>query len=98
LKFTIDVGKDKKRSFLELTLISQEKKIEFDMCRKPVVGNSEGKRPLERPMRRWEDGIKMDLREIGLGCVAWICLAQVRDHWRALVNVVMNLWVLVPQN
>jgi hypothetical protein len=56
-----------------------------------------GKRPLERPRRRWEDGIKMDLREIGWAGVEWIHLAQGRDRWRALVNVVMNLRVLAPR-
>jgi hypothetical protein len=63
-----------------------------------LVGKPEGKRPLGRPRRRWEDGIKMDLREIGCGGVEWIHLAQYRDHWRALLNAVMNLRVLVPQS
>jgi hypothetical protein len=63
-----------------------------------LVGKPEGKRPLERPRRRWEDGIKMDLREIGCGSVEWIHLAQDRDHWRAVVNAVMNLQFLVPQS
>jgi hypothetical protein len=63
-----------------------------------LVGKPEGKRPLERPRRRWEDGVKMDLKEIGWGCVELIHLAQDRDHWRALVNVVMNLHVLVPRS
>jgi hypothetical protein len=53
-----------------------------------LVGNSEGKRPLGRPRRRWVDNIEMDLREIGWD---WIDLAQDRDKWRALVNAVMNL-------
>jgi hypothetical protein len=53
----------------------------------------EGRRPLGRPRRRWEDNIKMDLREIGFGDVDWIHLAQDRDRWRALVNTVMNLRV-----
>jgi hypothetical protein len=61
-----------------------------------LVGKPEGKGPLERPRRRWEDGIKMDLREIGWGGVEWIHLAQDRDLWRALVNVMMNLQVLAP--
>jgi hypothetical protein len=61
-----------------------------------LVGKPEGKRPLERPRHRWENGIKMDLREIGWGGVEWIHLAQDRDRWWAIVNVVMNLWVLVP--
>jgi hypothetical protein len=56
---------------------------------KVLVGRPEGKRPLGRPRRRWEDGIRMDLREIGLGCVDWIRLAQVRDRWRAVVNAVI---------
>jgi hypothetical protein len=62
-----------------------------------LVGKPKGKRPLERPRRRWEDGIKLDLREIGWRGVEWIHLVQDRDCWWALVNVVMNLKVLVPQ-
>ena len=58
------------------------------------MGKPEGKRPLGRPRRRWEDNIKMDLQVVGCGGVEWIELAQDRDMWRALVNVVMN--VLVP--
>jgi hypothetical protein len=58
-----------------------------------LVGKPEGKRPLERPRRRWEDNIRMDLREIGWGGMDWIDLAQDRDKWRALVNTVMNLRV-----
>jgi hypothetical protein len=65
---------------------------------KVLVGNPEGKRPLGRPRRRWEDGIRMDLRYIGLGGVDWIRLAQDRDRWRAVVSAVMNLRVLVPQS
>jgi hypothetical protein len=61
-----------------------------------LVGKIEGKRPLGRPRRRWEDGIKMDVREIGWGGVEWIHLAQDRDRWRAVVNAVMNLRVLAP--
>jgi hypothetical protein len=63
-----------------------------------LVGKPEGKRPLERPRRRWEDGIKMDLGEIGWGGVEWIQLAQDRDRWRAVVNAVMNLRVLAPRS
>jgi hypothetical protein len=59
-----------------------------------MVGRPEGRRPLERPRRRWEDNIKMDLRDIGFGDVDWIHWAQDRDRLRALVNTVMNL--LVP--
>jgi hypothetical protein len=58
-----------------------------------LVGNSEGKRPLGRPRRRWEDNTKMDPREIEWDCVDWIGLAQDRDQWMALVNAVMNLRV-----
>jgi hypothetical protein len=53
----------------------------------------EGKRPLGRPRLRWEDNIRMDLREIGWVGMDWIDLAQDRDQWRALVNAVMNLQV-----
>ena len=59
---------------------------------KVLVGKPEGKRPLGRPRRRWEDNIKMDLREAG-GGGDWMELAQDRDRWRALVNTVMNLRV-----
>jgi hypothetical protein len=58
-----------------------------------LVGRPEGKRPLGRPRRRWEDNIKMDLREIGIERVNWIRLAQDRVQWRAFVNTVMNLRV-----
>ena len=59
-----------------------------------LVGKSEGKRPLGRPGRRWEDNIKMDLQEVGCGgCGDWIELAQDRDWWRAVVSTVMNFRV-----
>jgi hypothetical protein len=58
-----------------------------------LVGKPEGKRPLGRPRRSWEDNIRMDLREIGWGGMDWIDLAQDRDQWRVLVNMVMNLRV-----
>jgi hypothetical protein len=61
-----------------------------------LVGKPEGKRPLGRPRRRWEDNIRMDLGEVGWGAVDWIGLAQDRDRWRALVNSVLNL--RVPRN
>ena len=57
-----------------------------------LVGKLEGKRPLWRHRRRWEDNIKMDLQEVE--CMDWIELAQDRDRWRALVNAMMNLRVL----
>jgi hypothetical protein len=58
-----------------------------------LVGRPEGRRPLVRPRRRWEDNILMDLREVWFGDVDWIHLAPDRDRWRALVNTVMNLRV-----
>jgi hypothetical protein len=57
---------------------------------KVLVGKPEGKRPLGRSRCKWEDGIRMDLRETGLGVVDWIRLAQDTDYWRAVVSVVMN--------
>jgi hypothetical protein len=58
-----------------------------------LIGRSEGKRPLGRPRRRWEDNIRMDLREIGIERANWIQLAQDRVQWRVFVNTVMNLRV-----
>jgi hypothetical protein len=58
-----------------------------------LVGKPEGKRPLGRPRRRWEDNIKMDLREIGTDGDDWIRLAQDKAQWRAFVNTLMNLRV-----
>ena len=63
---------------------------------KILVGKPEGKRPLRRPRRRWEDNINMDLEEVGRGCGDCMGLAQDRDRWRALVSTVMNFGV--PQN
>jgi hypothetical protein len=62
-----------------------------------LMGKPEGKRPLERPRRRWEDGVEVDLREVGWCCVEWIHLAQYRDCWWAVVNAVMNLRFLAPR-
>ena len=58
-----------------------------------LVGKPEGKRPLGKPRRRWEDNIKMDLHEVGCWGMDWIELAQGRGRWRTLVNAVMNLRV-----
>ena len=58
-----------------------------------LVGKPEGKRPLGRPRRRWEDSIKIDLQELGCGGMDWIELAQDKDRRRELVNAVMNLRV-----
>jgi hypothetical protein len=62
-----------------------------------LVGKPEGNRHLGTPRRRWEDGIRIDLRKIGCGGVDWMQLAQDRDRWRDLVNAVMNLRVLAPR-
>jgi hypothetical protein len=73
--------------------MGEERKVYKVLVRKP-----EGKRPLGRPRHRWEDGIRMDLREIGLWCVDWIRLAQDKGRWRAAVSAVMNLRVLAPRS
>jgi len=58
-----------------------------------LMENSEGKRPLGRPRRRWKDNIRMDLQEVGYEGVDWCDVAQDRDRWRAFVNAEMNLRV-----
>ena len=58
-----------------------------------LLGKPKGKRPLERPRRRWVDNIRMALQEVGCGYKDWIVLAQDRDRWRTLVSAVMNLRV-----
>ena len=66
-----------------------ERRVEYRV----LVGKPEGKRPLGRLKRRWEDNIMTDLQEMGCGSMDWIDLAEDRDRWRALVNAVMNLRV-----
>jgi hypothetical protein len=85
--------------------IVQVKKIENDMgglvarmgekrvVYRSLVGKPEGKRPLGRPRRRWENNIKMVAKEMECGCVDWIELAQDRDRWRPLVTAVINFRV-----
>jgi hypothetical protein len=58
-----------------------------------LVVKTEGKRPLGRPRRRWEDNIKRDLQKVGRGCGDWMVRAQDRDRWRAFVGTVMNFRV-----
>ena len=58
---------------------------------KMLTGTPSGKRPLGRPRRRWEDNIRMDLKEIGINTRNWVDLTQDRDYWRALVNVTLHL-------
>ena len=64
-----------------------------ERCAQGSIGKPEGKRPLGRPRRRWEDTIKMDLRQVGVGG-DWMELAQDGDRWRALVNTELNFRVL----
>jgi hypothetical protein len=58
-----------------------------------LVGRHEGKKPLRRQRHRWEENIKMDIQEVGWGGMDWLELAQGRDRWWTLVNMVLNLWV-----
>jgi len=64
-----------------------------ERCVQSLLGKPEGKKSLRRPRRRWEDNIKMDLQEVGCEGMDWIELAQDRDRWWTLVNVVMKLRV-----
>ena len=66
----------------------------MEQCRnayRVLLGKPEGNRPLGRPRRRWEDNIRMDLREVGSDPGEWIDIAEDRDQWRAYVRAVMNL-------
>ena len=67
--------------------------VEGRSVHRVLVGKPEGKRPMGRPRRTWEDNIKMDLQEMGEGCGDWMELAQDRDRWRALVSTVRNFRV-----
>jgi len=67
--------------------------ISINCLYRVLAGKTEGKRPLGRPRHRWENNIKMDLQEVGCGYMDWTKLAQDRDRWRALMNVVMILRV-----
>ena len=58
---------------------------------KILTGTPAGKRPLGRPRRRWEDNIRIDLKEIGINTRNWVDSAQDRDYWRTLVNAALNL-------
>jgi hypothetical protein len=60
---------------------------------KILTGKPTNKRPLGRPRHRWEDNIRMDLKEIGVNARNWVDLAQDRDYWKALMNATLNLWV-----
>jgi hypothetical protein len=85
------------RNFAVRIFVQQELGL-YQIRQASPTQQPEGKRPLGRPRRSWEDGIRMDLREIGLGCVDWIRLAQDRDQWRDVVSAVMNLRVLAPSS
>ena len=74
---------------LILCFIPEWKKITF----KILTDTPAGKRSLGRPRRRWEDNIRMDIKEIGINAWKWVDSAQDRDYWRALVSVALNLWV-----
>jgi hypothetical protein len=65
----------------------------WERCLQCFVGRPKGKKPLGRPRRRWEDNIKIDLREIVIGGANWMRLAEDRVQWRAFVNTVVNLRV-----
>ena len=56
-----------------------------------LIGKPTGKRPLGWPRSRWEDNVRMDVKEIGISTRNWVDLIQYRDYWRALVNAVLNL-------
>ena len=65
---------------------------------KILTGKPTGKKPLGRPRHRWEDNIRVDLKEIGINTRNWVDLAQDSNSWRALVNAALNFWVHKPWN
>ena len=75
-------------------LSTNKQKLKYKRPACVLVGKPEGKRPLGRPGRRWDDNIKMDLEEVGRGCGDWMELAEDRDRWRALVSTVMNFRIV----
>jgi hypothetical protein len=83
---------------MEVILFSEILVTIYKLCGVTTQKTTFQKWELGRPRRRWEDGIRMDLREIGLGGVDWIQLSQDRDRWRAVVSAVMNLRVLAPRS
>jgi hypothetical protein len=90
----ISLGKSRRMRWAgHVARMGEERKVY-----KVFLGKPEGKGPLRRPRHRWEDGIRMNLREIGLGGVDWIRLAQGRVWWRAVLSAVMNLRVLAPRS
>jgi hypothetical protein len=74
--------------YIYMTLMGEDRGVH-----RVLVGKPEGKMPLGKPRRRWEDNIKMDLQEVGGGRGDWMELAQDRDGWRAFVGTVRNFWV-----
>jgi hypothetical protein len=90
----ISLGKSRRMRWAgHVARMGEERKVY-----KVLMGKPKGRRPLGRPRRKWEDGIRMVLREIGLGDVDWIRLSQDRDRWWAVVSAVMILRVLAPRS
>jgi hypothetical protein len=82
-----------RRGFATCTLHQIKEDEMGEICTIFWLEETEGKRPFGRPRHRWEDNIRMALREMRWEVVDWILLAQGRDQWRAVVNTVMNLRV-----
>jgi hypothetical protein len=89
----ISLHRDTKISLIKIMQEHVERRGELRNAYNILVGRPRGKRPLGRPRRRWEDNIRMGLREIGWGGAGWMHLRQDRDQWWAVVNTVMNLRV-----
>jgi hypothetical protein len=93
LSYVLHVPPIKVLDFVTIMFVEVARMGEGRSVHRVLVGKPEGRRPLGRPRRRWEDNIKIDPQEVGVGGGDWMKRGQDRDRWRALVSTVMNFQV-----